>query len=96
MNIKDVEALAALARLELTQEEKGVLLKDMEGILGYVKQIGEVKVGNKVTEGVLHNAWREDLPAQAGAVEKRDFSPELIIGQFPNSQDNFLKVKKIL
>ena len=39
MNIKDVENLAELARIELTEEEKKEILSDMESILGYVKQI---------------------------------------------------------
>jgi hypothetical protein len=47
-----------------------------------------------VLNNTNYNVWREDLPAQAGEI--RDFSRELIIGQFPNAQDGFLKVKKIL
>ena len=38
----------------------------------------------------ITNVWREDLE------DKRDFSEELIKKQFPDSQDGFLKVKKIL
>ena len=44
MNIKDVENLAELAKLELSADEKESLLHDMEGILGYVKQIEAVEV----------------------------------------------------
>lgn len=89
MEIKDVENLAELARIELTEEEKQEILKDMGGILAYVGQIESLKV--EVTpEYKLFNAWREDK------IEKRIFSKELIIKQFPDSQDGFLKVKKIL
>ena len=42
MEIKDIEKLAELAKIELTQEEKEHLLSDMESSLGYVKQIQEV------------------------------------------------------
>jgi len=90
MNIKDVENLAELARLELSAEEKKEILKDMEGILDYVRQIEEVKVPNMKVNYPLYNVWREDK------TEQRDFSKELIIEQFPDSQDGFLKVKKIL
>ena len=90
MNIKDVENLAELAKLGLSDEEKQKLLKDMEGILAYVKQIEEVNVGDTKYEDTLHNVWREDV------LEPRDFSRELILKQFPDSQDGFLKVKKIL
>lgn len=90
MNIEDVENLAELARIELAEDEKKQILKDMEGILAYVKQIEEVKVEDVETNINLYNAWREDKE------EVRDFSLELIKKQFPNSQDGFLKVKKIL
>ena len=90
MNIKDIENLAALARLELTEKEKEGLLSDMDSILGYVKQIEEVKIKEVKLEYDLKNIWREDNPGQ------REFSKELIISQFPDSQDEFLKVKKIL
>lgn len=90
MDIKDVENLAELARIELDEEEKKDLLKDMKGILEYVKQIEEVKLDDVKTEYNLTNVWREDK------AESRDFSRDLIIDQFPESQDGFLKVKKIL
>jgi len=95
MNIKDVENLAELARLELSEEEKREILKDMEGILEYVKQIEEIKVPNMKVDYTLYNAWREDLPEPNGH-KRSSFSPELILEQFPDSQDGFLKVKKIL
>ncbi|MES2315814.1 MAG: Asp-tRNA(Asn)/Glu-tRNA(Gln) amidotransferase subunit GatC [Patescibacteria group bacterium] len=90
MDIKDVENLAQLARIELAPEEKQQLLQDMDGILDYVKQISEVKVEESKNDFALHNTWRED------ASQTREFSKELIMEQFPDSQDGFLKVKKIL
>ena len=90
VNIKDVENLAELAKLELSVEEKKELLSDLEGILDYVKQIGEVKVEDIKLDYTLHNVWREDV------LEQREFSTERIREQFPDSQDGFVKVKKIL
>lgn len=90
MEIKDVENLAELARIELNEEEKRDILKDMEGILEYVRQVEEVKVSDIKAEYDHVNVWREDDP------KPRDFSSELIISQFPEKQDGFLKVKKIL
>ncbi|MEK9181655.1 MAG: Asp-tRNA(Asn)/Glu-tRNA(Gln) amidotransferase subunit GatC [Patescibacteria group bacterium] len=90
LSIKDVEDLAELAKLELSNEEKESLLADMESILGYVKQIEEVEVGEVRSNDTVYNVWREDVLAP------REFSRELIVKQFPDSQDGFLKVKKIL
>lgn len=91
MEIKDVEVLAELAKLELNQEEKEKILSDMEGILNYIKQIEEVEVPEIDTKYENHNAWREDALR-----EEMDFSPQLIRDQFPASKDGFVKVKKIL
>ncbi len=96
LSIKDVENLAELAKLELTQEEKESLLHDMDSILGYVKQIerpsaevdGSIELSSEAPR--IYNVWREDI------LEPREFSKELIVEQFPDSQDGFLKVKKIL
>lgn len=90
MDIKDVENLARLARIELSEDEKKELLSDMDSILGYVKQIEEVKIEDVEPEYKVHNVWRED------EIISREFDRELITEQFPNAQNNFLKVKKIL
>lgn len=90
MEIKDVENLAELARIELSEEEKGQILKDMEGILDYVKQVEAVHIEDKKSVYDLYNVWREDV------LEPREFSEKLIKDQFPASQDGFVKVKKIL
>ena len=90
MEIKDIDNLATLARLELSYEEKEKMLKDLGNILGYVKQIESLEVSEVGREQKLSNVWREDK------IEKREFSRDLIIGQFPEAQNGFLKVKKIL
>jgi len=90
MNIKDVEKLAELARIELSLEEKESLLKDFDSILAYVDTIKSAEVGEVELKYDLYNSWREDK------LEPRQFSHELIVGQFPDSQYGFLKVKKIL
>ncbi len=92
MDIKDVETLAKLARIELKEEEKEEILGDMKGILEYVKQIEGVEVGEIEVDHSLVNAWREDVPEGVRSGESRD----LIVEQFPDAQDGFLKVKKIL
>ncbi len=90
MEIKDIENLAELAKIELSDKEKEGLLKDLDGILAYVKQIEEVKVADLEEKYLLKNVWRED------EIKNPVFSPDLVIKQFPDAQDNFVKVKKIL
>lgn len=90
MNIKDVENIAKLARIELGEDEKQEILLDMESILGYVKAVQTAEIGDFKQENQIYNIWREDLP------DGREFSKEVITGQFPDAKDGFLKVKKIL
>jgi aspartyl-tRNA(Asn)/glutamyl-tRNA(Gln) amidotransferase subunit C len=90
MEIKDVENLAELARLEIPNKDKAKVLADLGNILEYVRQIGEVKAKDKKRDFKFYNIWREDI------LEQCQFSREGILSQFPDSQDGFLKVKKIL
>lgn len=90
MNIQDVEKLAELARIDISEEEKKSLLKDFDSILAYVDMIRSAEAGEDVAVPDLHNVWRED------ALAPKEFSRELIVEQFPDKQDDFLKVKKIL
>jgi len=90
MDIKDVENLAELAKIDLNKDEKEQILKDMENILKYVKIIENIKIEQTNPKYNLYNIWREDK------IEPIEFSKDSIIRQFPDSQDGFLKVKKIL
>ena len=102
MEIRDIEKLAKLSRLELTDTEKATFARDLENILQYVDQIREVTTdtaGAGSTDaaamevGDIYNVLREDvlLPDhQTGQF------PERILAGVPDSQDGFIKVKKIL
>ncbi|MFZ3011395.1 MAG: Asp-tRNA(Asn)/Glu-tRNA(Gln) amidotransferase subunit GatC [Minisyncoccia bacterium] len=90
MDIKDVEKLAELAKIELGEDEKKKILSDMEGILEYVKVVEQVEVEDTNVQHSVFNIWRED------EIKTSVFSDDLIIKQFPDAQDDFLKVKKIL
>jgi aspartyl-tRNA(Asn)/glutamyl-tRNA(Gln) amidotransferase subunit C len=60
----DVAYVAELARIELTDEEKAVFQKQLDGIVGYVEKISAVPVDG--VEPMMHgrrqvNAFREDV-----------------------------------
>ncbi|MEN9582644.1 MAG: hypothetical protein RL641_598 [Candidatus Parcubacteria bacterium] len=96
MEIKDIEKLAKLSRLELTEEEKVNFAKDLESILHYVDQIREVVIDDTASQagstvGDIYNVLRED----GNAHESGQFS-EKIMKEVPDTQDGFVKVKQIL
>ncbi|MFM7088629.1 MAG: Asp-tRNA(Asn)/Glu-tRNA(Gln) amidotransferase subunit GatC [Candidatus Paceibacterota bacterium] len=90
MEIKDLETLAELARLELPEDEKQSLLGEFSGILEYVDMVRAANVDDVVLDSEHYNAWRED------EYTERDFDRESILQQFPDRDGDFLKVKKIL
>lgn len=93
LEIKDIEKLAQLARIELTEGEKQAYLKEISAILNYVDQIKEVvgKVGEERKVGDLRNVMRADEVKNAPGS-----NTEAIVGEFPAKEGNLLKVKKIL
>ncbi len=96
MEIRDIEKLAKLARIELTDEEKQTFAKDLENILKYVDQIREVTTGSNPQAGGgeigdVYNVLREDTdPHESGQFTEK------ILAEVPSTQDGFVKVKKIL
>jgi len=89
--------LAKLARIEIGDSEAEKLSGEFEAILGYVgevKGVGSKKyeVGSKDKESfALRNVMREDSnPHESGIYT------EEILEQAPNSENGYIRVKKIL
>jgi aspartyl/glutamyl-tRNA(Asn/Gln) amidotransferase C subunit len=58
---EDIEGLAQLARLELTEAEKATLQKDVSNILDYVGQVSTVGITDAAElKPILRNIMRED------------------------------------
>ncbi|MEA2112532.1 MAG: Asp-tRNA(Asn)/Glu-tRNA(Gln) amidotransferase subunit GatC [Patescibacteria group bacterium] len=92
MEIKEIENLANLCRINLSQEEKGQLLKDMDSILGFVDQIQTIDIDKeKKITGNLRNVLREDEKSH----ESGEFT-DSILSEAPKKENGYFKVKKIL
>lgn len=94
----DIQKLASLSRMKLTDSEQIEFAKDIDSILGYVEQIKEVGAqsgdshADKKPSDIPHrNALREDI-ADA------NLNPEAsaLIDAAPTHEQGFVKVKKIL
>lgn len=94
---KDVKKLADLARIEVEESELEGLAGEMGDILEYVKSIQEFQSNEAESEAntleglEVRNVMREDQNPN----EPQSFSKE-IIAEFPDSEGDYLKVKKIL
>ena len=92
MELKDIDKISELARIEMSQEEKEKILGEMDSILGFVNQIQEAKID--ITErdaGEIRNIMREDgEPHESGKYTKD------ILREVPKVRNNYIEVKKIL
>lgn len=92
MQKADIDKLASLARLEMTDSEKESLLGDFGAILEYIDQISSVSVsGTSDAQNTTLNVVREDV-----AISADENTLGLISENLPESIDGFLKVKQIL
>jgi aspartyl-tRNA(Asn)/glutamyl-tRNA(Gln) amidotransferase subunit C len=89
----DVESVADLARLELTDAEKSSLSAEMEGIVAYVDMLSELNVdGIEPTAHAapLTNVLRDDLAVDS-------FPRDPFIANAPDSiDDELIKVPKVI
>ena len=91
ITIKDVEHIAKLARLELTEKEKEKYTKQLGAILDYVQQMNEVDTSN--VEPMSHaipltNVMREDEVVYENTREE-------LMQNAPAKEYGFFKVPKI-
>ncbi len=87
---KDITHLAALARLQIKEEELDGLTKDIDGILAYVGQVNTVDAS--ATPTFIHtNIMRDDVVTSVPGEYTKD-----ILANAPQTEDGYIKVKKIL
>jgi len=90
---KEVEHIAKLARLGLTEKEKEKMQKELSSILDYIEKLKEVDISKAKASShpiKVENVMRND--------EVRRLKPEVrrkIIEQAPETKAGYLKVKSI-
>ncbi|HWB33719.1 MAG TPA: Asp-tRNA(Asn)/Glu-tRNA(Gln) amidotransferase subunit GatC [Candidatus Paceibacterota bacterium] len=91
---EDVEGLAELARLTLSEEEKAALQKDISNILEYVGQVSSVPLAATGEVPLNHNVTRADVPRAAGdaLIDKE----ETLRAAFPKREGAYNVVRKII
>ena len=89
----DVQHLAQLSSLQLSNKEIDDLQVDIGNILGYVEQLSRLDTtGIEPTYQVtdLENVWRDDV------VDDYGIGREVILALAPASDNNQIKVPKVL
>ena len=91
LSIAEVEHIATLARLRLTEAEKEKYSEQLSGILGYMEKLSTVDTENIVpTSQVtgLTNITREDEIIESGI-------SEALVACAPVSQNGYIAIPKI-
>ena len=91
---KDVEHIAQLARIELSDEEKNNFEKDLSVILKFIEKLNDVNTTNTepMTDGAtLENVVREDRQIDK-ILEGESVS---LMEQAPERKENWIKIKGV-
>lgn len=94
MKREEIEHLANLSRIELTDEEIEKYTKQFGEIVSYVDKIKEITGGSedmKIESAGVSNVFRKD-----DNVQETGLFTDKILESAPDTKDNFVKVKKIL
>lgn len=92
VSLKDVDHIALLARLGLSDEERTSLRDDLESILGYIGKLETLD-----TSGVEATAHVIDLatPLRDDVVRNPE-NAEAMVGNAPDRDRTYLRVPKII
>jgi aspartyl-tRNA(Asn)/glutamyl-tRNA(Gln) amidotransferase subunit C len=88
----DIEKLAMLSRIQLTEEEKSAFSNQLADILGFFQKLQEVDV-----EGItpMAHPFDAEAPLREDTVAG-SWAPERSLGNAPASRDNQVVVPKVV
>lgn len=93
LTTNQIEQIATLARLELTEKEKAMYAEQLSVVLDYIEMLNEVN-----TDGVTETCQvtgLEDVYREDEAVDTDEESKNRLINSFPEKMGNLLKVKAV-
>ncbi len=100
IDVKAIENLANLSRIELDEEEKDKISKDLDSIIGYVSELKTVStdtVANDSSDDIFDsenkpiNILRED-----GGEHDKSLYSDQILASAPKVENDYIVVKRIL
>lgn len=92
VDAETVRKIAKLARIALDDAQVEPLAEELNGILGWVEQLGEVDTSGVAPMTAVipnHRAWREDVVTDGGIVDK-------VLANAPEAASGFFAVPKVI
>jgi len=91
---EDIQKLAELSRIKLTEAETESLQKDISNILDYVGQVSAIEGSADKNVPLNHNVMRDDVPYEEGSALKD--ARNAIVDAFPKKEKDYNSVRKII
>jgi aspartyl-tRNA(Asn)/glutamyl-tRNA(Gln) amidotransferase subunit C len=92
INLKEIEYIANLSRIALTEEEKKIFKKQLTKVLDYIKKLNELN-----TDTIKPMAYATDMK---NVFREEKLTPSLshqkILNLSPSNVNGFFKVPKII
>jgi len=91
---EEVQHIAKLARIGITEKEEEKFTKDLSSVLDYfdkLKKVDTSEVEPTTHSVLLENVQREDVVTNQSAETKKN-----LVGLSPDKKENYIKVKSIL
>ena len=92
VNIATVKKIASLARIAITEEEAARIAPELDNIMGWIEQLGEVDTaGVEPMTAVIpnHLRLRDDVVTDGGVRDK-------VLANAPEAQHGFFAVPKVI
>ncbi len=92
IDIKQIEQIANLSRIKLTDDEKDIFREQLTDILGYIEKLNELDTDDVQPMAYatsIKNVFREDQ-------QESSFPRQEILELSPSSANGFFKVPKVL
>lgn len=96
MNKEEVKKIADLARLEISDEESEKMAGEIDSILGYIDQIKNAEIDSSDSKSRIENAGVRNIMREDKDPHLKGENTKDLIEETPDSQDNLIKVNKIL
>ncbi len=93
---EEVEHIAKLARLELTEKEIEKMQKDLSEVFDYFELLKKAPKVKGDYSNILKNVGMSNLSATRKDEMKKSDLAEEIIKASPDKKDNYIRVKSIL
>ena len=100
---KDVSYVADLAHLELTQDERARMLRDLNSILGYIERLNQLDTAGVEPMAQVSTRYAGNVdPGEAFAYALRSDEPvpslphDVAMSNAPQTDGTFFKVPKVI